>query len=92
MKTKELGKKKSLRILSDKKYMEKLRKRMMGNTYNRDFLEKNPIWKKPNWDDHTPHVSVPILVPIINQPISNLSATHYYTRGIIPKGVCLYLK
>ena len=38
---KEFGNKQSLRILNDKNYMEKLRLRMLGNTYTQEWRAKN---------------------------------------------------
>jgi len=45
---KDFGRKQSLRILNDKKYMEKLRLRMIDNTYKQDYLIKHPVWIPPD--------------------------------------------
>ena len=89
---KEFGEKISLSMKNNPEYLKKLQKRMIGNTYLQDYLENNPIWKKPNWDNHIPYKTVPEFVPIIKQKISSLQVIDYYNRGIIPKSVCSYLK
>ena len=86
----EFGKKQSLRIRNDPVYLERLRRRMIGNKYQENYLQKNPIWVKPDWGSCVPHISVPIFVPIIYQKVPIMESTRYYTMGIVPEGLHIF--
>ena len=80
----------SLSIRNNPEYLEKLRIRMIGNTYQEKYLQKNPIWAKPDWGSCVPHISVPIFVPIIYQKVPIMESTRYYTMGIVPDGLHIF--
>ena len=68
--------------------IKKIKKEKLSNTYNKDYLEQNPIWKKPDWNDHTPFKSVPEFIPIPKTQLDVIGQINYFTQGTIgPDGL-----
>ena len=60
---------------------------MIGNSYCRDYLSKNPVWKKPDWDNRFTGFDVPSYVSLLPGRIKPIEATRYYCQGVIPQGL-----
>jgi len=80
----DFRKKISLSIRNNPEYLEKLRIRMIGNKYQENYLQKNPIWAKPDWGSCIPHRTVPPFVPVLYQRVPVVEATKYYVFGEMP--------